>query len=78
MEHFVFAFCSTRGPCPQNPEGDTEVQAQLRQEIADLKAQLKASEDEKQSLSDQNGELEQDVQRLQAETAQLQAMVRAF
>ena len=54
------------------------MQAQLRQEIADLKAQLKASEDEKQSLSDQNGELEQDVQRLQAETAQLQAMVRAF
>ena len=52
------------------------MEAELRQEIEDLKARLQASEDDRDHTQAQNEELEQDVTRLQAETARLQAMVR--
>ena len=52
------------------------MEAELRQEIEDLKARLQASEEDKDHMQAQNQELEQDVERLQSETARLQAMVR--
>lgn len=49
------------------------MEAELRQEIEDLKARLQASEEDKDHMQAQNQELEQDVERLQSETARLQA-----
>ena len=72
-----FSLCVPHLP-PAPCKGDAAVQTELREEIEGLKAQLQASKNETQRLSDQNAELEQDVQRLQTETAQLQAMVRDF